>query len=67
VTHTKKSLKEEIIHDNTEKLMEKLQDIINQKVQDALKNYHDTTNKKLVKSQKQLNELREDFNKFKVK
>jgi hypothetical protein len=30
----------------TEKLMEKLQDMVNQKVQDALKKCQDTTNKK---------------------
>jgi hypothetical protein len=46
-----------------EKLMEKLQDTVNQKVQDALKKFEDTTNKELAKTQKQLNELRVDFNK----
>jgi hypothetical protein len=30
----------------TEKFMEKLQDLVNQKVQGALKKYQDTTNKK---------------------
>jgi hypothetical protein len=30
----------------TEKLMENLQDMVNQKVQDALKKYQGTTNKK---------------------
>jgi hypothetical protein len=30
----------------TEKLMEQLQDMVNQKVQDALKKYQGTTNKK---------------------
>jgi hypothetical protein len=59
----KKSLKEDIMDEITEKLMEKLQDVVNQKVQDALKKYQDTTNKKLKKTQKQLNELRDDFNK----
>jgi hypothetical protein len=48
----------------TENLMEKLQDVVNQKVQDALKKYQDTTNKKLDKTQKQLNELRENFDKL---
>jgi hypothetical protein len=63
-THKKKSLKEEIRYKITEKLMEELQDTVNQKVQDVLKKYHDTTNKKLEKTQKQRNELREDFNKL---
>jgi type I site-specific restriction endonuclease len=62
--HKKKSLNEEIMDKITEKLMEKLQDMVNQKVQDALKKYQDTTNKKLEKMQKQLNELREDFDKL---
>jgi hypothetical protein len=46
ITH-KKSLKEEIMDDITEKLMEKLQDMANQKVQNAFKKYQDTTNKNL--------------------
>jgi ABC-type transporter MlaC component len=45
VTLTKKSKK--IMDEITEKLMEKLHDMVNQKVQDELKNYQDTTNKKL--------------------
>jgi hypothetical protein len=48
----------------TEKFMEKLQDMVNQKVKDALKKYQDTTNKNLEKTQKQLNELREKFTKL---
>jgi hypothetical protein len=43
--------------------MEKLQDMVNQKVQDILKKFQDSSNKKLEKAQKQLNELGEDFNK----
>jgi hypothetical protein len=34
--------------------------MVKQNVQDELKQYQDTTNKKLEKTQKQLNELRED-------
>jgi uncharacterized protein Yka (UPF0111/DUF47 family) len=49
----------------TEKLTKKLEDMVAQKVEDALKKYWDTTNKKLEKTQKQLNELREDFDKHK--
>jgi predicted nucleic acid-binding Zn-ribbon protein len=41
--------------------------MVNQKVQDALKIFLDTTNKKLVNTQKHLNELREDFNKHQSK
>jgi predicted nucleic acid-binding Zn-ribbon protein len=44
--------------------MEKLQDMFNQKAQDALKKYQDTTNKKPEKTQKQLNEFRKDFHKL---
>jgi hypothetical protein len=47
----------------TEKLMEKILDTVNQKVQDALKKFQDTTNKELEKTQKQLYEIKEDFNK----
>jgi glutamyl-tRNA reductase len=69
VTPTKKKIpKEEIMEEITEKLMKKLQDMVNQKIQDALKKFQDTTNKnKLEKTQKQLNELREDFNKHQSK
>jgi cell division protein FtsX len=38
-----------------------------QKVQDEFKQCQDTTNIKLEKTQKQLNELREDFNNTTVK
>jgi hypothetical protein len=61
--HTK-SLKEEIMNELIEILIEKLQEMIKQNVWDKLKKYQDTTNKKLGKIQKQLNELREDFNKL---
>jgi ElaB/YqjD/DUF883 family membrane-anchored ribosome-binding protein len=59
----KKSFKEEIMEEITEKLMEQILDIVNKKVQDALKKFQDTTNQILVKTQKQLNELRENFSK----
>jgi cell division protein FtsX len=49
--------------DITEKLMEKIQDTVNQRVENALKKFKDITNKKFEKPWKQLNELREDFNK----
>jgi esterase/lipase len=60
----KKTLKEEIMNEIIEIVMKNLQDIVKQKVQDELKQYQDTTNKKHVKTQKQLNELREEFNKL---
>jgi phosphoheptose isomerase len=41
--------------------------MVNQKVQDALKKYEDSTNKKLEKTQNQVNEHREYYNKFQVK
>jgi hypothetical protein len=57
----KKYLKEEIMEKITEKVMENLQHMVNQKVQDAPKKYQNITNEKLERTQKQLNELREDF------
>jgi hypothetical protein len=45
----------------TEKLMEKLQDTVKEKVQDALRNYQNNTNKKLEIAQKQLSVLKENF------
>jgi Asp-tRNA(Asn)/Glu-tRNA(Gln) amidotransferase C subunit len=47
----------------TEKFVEKILDMVNQYVQDALKKCQDTKNKEHEKSQKQINELREDFKK----
>jgi hypothetical protein len=43
VTLKKKSLKEEIMDVITEELIQKLQDMVKQKVQDALRKYQDTT------------------------
>jgi ElaB/YqjD/DUF883 family membrane-anchored ribosome-binding protein len=43
--------------------MENLLNTDNQKVQEALKKYQDTINKKLEKTQKQLNEHRENYDK----
>jgi predicted transcriptional regulator len=57
--HKKKTLKEEI----SEKFLEKILDIVNQNVQDALKKFQDTKNKEHEKTQKTINELRQDFNK----
>jgi mevalonate kinase len=57
----KGTLKEEI----SEKFMEKILDIINQNVQDALKKFQDSKNKEHEKIQKQINECREDLKKVK--
>jgi hypothetical protein len=62
-----KNLPQEIMEEITEKLVEKKKDTVNHKVQYGLKKYQDTTNKRLEKTQKQLNELREDFNKHQSK
>jgi hypothetical protein len=43
--------------------MEKILDMVNQNVHDALKKFQDTKNKEHEKTQKQINELREDLNK----
>jgi uncharacterized protein involved in exopolysaccharide biosynthesis len=37
--------------------------MVNQNIQDALKKLQDTKNKEHERTQKQINELREDFNK----
>jgi uncharacterized protein (DUF2252 family) len=51
------------LEDITEKFMEKILDMINQNVKDALKKFQNTKNKEYEKTQTQINELREDFNK----
>jgi gas vesicle protein len=43
--------------------MEKMLDMVNQNVQDALKKFQDTKNKEHEMIQKQIKEFREDFNK----
>jgi hypothetical protein len=47
----------------SEKFMKKLVDIVNQNIQDALKKFQDIKNKEHEMTQKQIKELREDFNK----
>jgi hypothetical protein len=42
--------------------MEKILDIVNMNVQDALKKFQDTKNKKHEMTQKQMRELRRDLN-----
>jgi uncharacterized protein involved in exopolysaccharide biosynthesis len=43
--------------------MEKILDMVNQNVQDALKKFQDTKNKEHEMTEKQIKELREDLNK----
>jgi hypothetical protein len=52
VLTTKKPLKEKIMEGITEKLMEKILNTFNQKVQAALKKFQDTKNKEQEKTQK---------------
>jgi microcompartment protein CcmL/EutN len=59
----KNTLKEEILQEITEKFMKKILDMVNQNVQDALKKFQDTKNKEYEKTQKQINELRDNLNK----
>jgi hypothetical protein len=59
----KKSLKEEILQVITENFMEMILDVVNQNVQDRLKKFQDTKNKKYEKTQKQINELTGTLNK----
>jgi tRNA A37 threonylcarbamoyltransferase TsaD len=47
-----KTQKEEILEDITEKFMEKILDMVNQNVQDALKRFQDTKNNEHEKTQK---------------
>jgi chromosome segregation ATPase len=46
--------------------MQKIMHMVNQNVQDALKKFQDTKNKEHEKMQKQINELRKDFNKHQI-
>jgi uncharacterized protein involved in exopolysaccharide biosynthesis len=57
-------LKEELKNEYSEIIREKLQEKVKENIQNQLKEYQDTTNKKLEKIQKQLNELRKGFNKL---
>jgi hypothetical protein len=50
-------LKEEILQVITENFMEMILDMVNQNVQEALKQFQDTKNKEYEKTQKQINEL----------
>jgi hypothetical protein len=42
--------------------VEKILDMVNKNVQDALKKFQDTKNKEHEKTREEINELREDFN-----
>jgi hypothetical protein len=53
----KNTLKEEILQIITENFMEKIVDMANQNVQEALKKFQDTKNKEYEKTQKLINEL----------
>jgi uncharacterized protein involved in exopolysaccharide biosynthesis len=44
--------------------MENILDKVQQNIQDALKKFQDTKNNEHEKTQAQMNELREDFNKY---
>jgi hypothetical protein len=55
------------LEDITEKFMEKILDMINQNAQDACKKFQNTKNKEHEKTQKQIKELKEDFNKHQSK
>jgi hypothetical protein len=65
-THIK-PLKEENLENITEKFTEKILDMVNQNVQDTLKKFQDNKNKEHDKTQNQIKELGEVFNKHKVK
>jgi microcompartment protein CcmL/EutN len=56
-------LKGKIFEEFSEKVVEKILGMVHKNVQDALKKFQDTKNKEHEKIQKQIIELREDFNK----
>jgi ribosomal protein S3AE len=58
-----KTPQEEILQEITENFMEKILGMVNQNVQDALKELQDTKNKEHEKTQKQINELKGTLNK----
>jgi hypothetical protein len=59
----KNTLKEEILQVITKNFMEKLLDMVNQNVQEALKKFQEDKNKEYEKTQKQINEIIGDLNK----
>jgi Ni,Fe-hydrogenase I large subunit len=59
----KNTFKEEVLQEITENFMEKILDVVNQNVQDALRKFQDTKNKAYKKTQKQINELKGALNK----
>jgi hypothetical protein len=59
----KKTHKEEIWEEISEKFMENILDMANQSAQDALKKFQDIKNKEHEITQKQVKEIREDLNK----
>jgi phage-related protein len=50
------------LEDITEKFMEKILDLVDKNVKDALKKFQDTKNKEHEMTQKQIKEFRRDFN-----
>jgi phage-related protein len=54
---------EQIFEGTAEKYMEKILVMVNQNIQYALEKFRDTKNKEHEKTQKHINELREDLNK----
>jgi hypothetical protein len=60
----KNTLKEEILQEITENIMEMLLDKVNQNIQEALKKFQDNKNKEYEKTQKQINELIGVLNKY---
>jgi molecular chaperone DnaK (HSP70) len=59
----KKTLKQEIWEEISEKFLKKILDMVNQNVQDRFKKFRETENKEHEMTQKQIKELREDLNK----
>jgi methyltransferase-like protein len=59
----KNTPKDEILQEITEKFMEKILDMVNENIQDALKKFQDTKDRDYGNTQKQIKELRGALNK----
>jgi hypothetical protein len=63
----KNILKEEILQVITENFREKLLDMVNQNIQEALRKFQEDKNKEYEKTQKEINEIIGALNKNKMK
>jgi hypothetical protein len=62
----KNILKKEILQEINENFIEMIPDMVNQKVQEAIKKFQDNKNKKYEKTQKQINKIIGALNKHQI-